>query len=233
MHVEDDQEFQARLGELVEQLGSKAALARRAGVPVSSLQSWLAGSEPSRLALSALARAGNCRLEWLIDGTPPKEARESIPGYIEFRSYNLTHVGAYVRGVSGLPSDRRFFKQDDLVGNAAIAGLLMAVEGCEELAFEPDIHGGDVLIYEQPRGHNPWIPSFVDTWDLQDDAIHLIGDGVALRLRRMHKLKGTITIIDPNGKVERELAGSPRDFIWFGPIVWRGGVLKPLPKASH
>jgi hypothetical protein len=227
---EEDQEFQARLGELVEQLGSKAALARRAGVPVSSLQSWLAGSEPSRRALSGLARAGKCRLEWLIDGTLPKEARDSIPGYIEVSSYNLRHVGAYVRGVSGLPGDRRFFKQDDLV-EVGIAGGVMAIEGCDDLDFEPEIHGGDVLIYEQPRGHNPWVPSSVDAWDLHEDAIQLIGDGVALRLRRMHKLKGTIAIIDPTGKVERKLAGSPRDFIWFGPIVWRSGALKPPAKS--
>src|SRR5208283_498540 len=76
---------------------SRAALARAAGVPAASLQKYFEGSEPTRLALAALAQAGNVSLEWLATGQGPKERRPPIPdGYGQVMMYDLRESGGHI-----------------------------------------------------------------------------------------------------------------------------------------
>ncbi|MGH9342975.1 MAG: helix-turn-helix domain-containing protein [Terriglobia bacterium] len=230
---EHDQKFLGRLADLVKTAGSKSTLARRAGIPVSSLQSYLAGSEPSRLALTALARAANVSLSWLATGEGERNPEAVPEGYLEVVSYDLSSTGPYLRGLIGLPSNRRLMKRSDLYMAEVSSGEIAAVEGCGELDFEPQIRGGDVFIFERPIWHSPIRQSFVDAWELRDDLIYLVADGINLRLRKLQKHKGSVNVIDSNGRIERTLRGSPPDVVLFGVVVWRGGIIASWPKTKH
>ena len=61
--------FTERLRSAVTQSGGATYVAQHSGVPLSTLNNYLAGrSEPKRLALAALARALRRDLDWLLTG---------------------------------------------------------------------------------------------------------------------------------------------------------------------
>jgi len=147
------------------------------------------GSEPTRLALVALARAAGVSVHWLATGEGPKAANIAPEGYIDVPCFNLSGIGPYVRGMIGSPTGRRLFKKDDFperVNNKL--DLVAAVEGCPELSFEPAILGGDVFIFEQilwtARGPNVIHLSPILN---RADNIYLIADGANLRLRKLKR----------------------------------------------
>lgn len=54
----------------------------------------------------------------------------------------------------------------------------------------------------------------------------MVASGVELKLRKLRRHKESVQVIAPSGKVETTLTGRPRDFIVFGRVIWRAGVLK-------
>ncbi len=73
--------FTERLRSAVTQCGGATYVAQHSGVPLSTLNNYLAGrSEPKRLALAALARVLRRDLGWLLtgDGPPSPAAAGSI-----------------------------------------------------------------------------------------------------------------------------------------------------------
>lgn len=67
--LSDPTELTNRIRRLAEKFGGAAGLAREAGLPQTTVANYLSrGSEPSRPALVALARAGCVTVDWLAAG---------------------------------------------------------------------------------------------------------------------------------------------------------------------
>jgi hypothetical protein len=232
---EISRDFSSRLDEIATAFGSRSALARAANIPAASLQSYASGSEPTRPVLVALARAANVSVDWLATGEGPKSI-DAPEGYVRVGIYDLAATGSHIRGIMGGPTGSRLFYQRDLIGVAGVSiasTMSFAIEqfeASEPLSFEPEIHAGDVLLITMPPGHLPTRPSEVRSWNfVKEQAIYLVADGIALKLRRLRrsgKQKDSVTMIDPEGKPDgKPLTGVPRDFILWGPVIWRGGKL--------
>src|ERR1700752_1311165 len=73
-------DFLKRLQELTGEFGSRYALAKASGIPVSTLQGYEAGSKPGLDALVILARTGNVSLDWLLTGRGSKRPTGMLPG---------------------------------------------------------------------------------------------------------------------------------------------------------
>lgn len=70
--------FQLRMKELVEHVGSMAEIARKCGLPESTVKKWVDGiSDPSRERCIALARGTGVSLLWLVTGEGPMKALQS------------------------------------------------------------------------------------------------------------------------------------------------------------
>jgi hypothetical protein len=239
--------FAERLQEIAQAFESKAALAKKAGIPITSLQSYMSGSEPGRVALVALADAAGVSVHWLATGEGPQSASIAPEGYIEVPCFNLSGVGPYARGMFGNPTGTRLFKRGDFPERVSVdyeneRVRLAAVEGCLELSFEPAILSADVFIFEEVvRIFRA--PDVFKLWPILNRAedIYLIADGGNLRLRRLIR-KGSISARDlrrasgsisisviapgaPDGRIERTLTGALGDFHFFGRVIWRSGML--------
>lgn len=74
--------FVERLVLLTERAGSKAALARSAGVRPTTLQAWFTGADPATSHLAAVAFAAGVSLDWLVngvgDGAAPDPAEQAL-----------------------------------------------------------------------------------------------------------------------------------------------------------
>lgn len=64
-----DPAFIERLHKLIEIAGSASSLVKKANISHGGLSRYLAGGEPSRRVIIALASATNVRIEWLMSGT--------------------------------------------------------------------------------------------------------------------------------------------------------------------
>src|SRR5271170_1576672 len=91
------QTFVERLEEASAKFASRAALAKAANIPPSSLQAYFEGAEPTRPALVALAQAADVSLDWLAMGRGYKEPHPPVPdGYGTIPYYDLLKSGGYV-----------------------------------------------------------------------------------------------------------------------------------------
>jgi transcriptional regulator with XRE-family HTH domain len=72
--------FPRRLQELVDEYGSRYALAKASGIAISTLQAYEAGSNPGLEALVSLARTGNVSFDWLLTGRGEKRPVGILPG---------------------------------------------------------------------------------------------------------------------------------------------------------
>lgn len=219
--------FIERLSELAEGLGGKAALARRAGVPPSSLDSYFGGTEPSRRVLNRLAEAGRVSLDWLSRGIGQKDSDAAPEGYLAVIYFDLRYSGPHMRAIDFTTRRRLLIRRDDLRG-IVISGSVFLIGGAEEgLDFPPLVHGGDTLLIEVRRDHRFDRPTMTDAWPIEEDAIHLMAEGAELRLRRLRRNKdNSISVITADGKVESKLTGAPRNTILYGQAIWRSGLLK-------
>jgi transcriptional regulator with XRE-family HTH domain len=233
---EADTAFLARLEECAQQCGSRASLARRAGLTPGSIQNYFEGGEPTRRTLVDLARAANVSVEWLATGEGSKEVNAAPEGYHLSRVFDLTATGNHIRGILDQFGQHprepkgRLIKQSDLIGKALALSLeSYVVENGDGLEFEPEVHAGDIFIFSVPHGHEVVTPSNVEHWDfIEEGGVYLVAIGVELKLRKLRRNKGSVQVIAPSGKVEATLTGRPRDFILFGRIIWRAGVLRGL-----
>jgi transcriptional regulator with XRE-family HTH domain len=75
--VEDD--FAARLSSAVRDAGGPAAVSKKSGVAVSTLYSYMNGSDPGFTKLSAIASACSVSLDWLAWGNKAAAAAAPVP----------------------------------------------------------------------------------------------------------------------------------------------------------
>lgn len=232
-HDESRRRFVLRLQEITDKAGGKSNLARRAGIPSSSLANYFGRSEPPLSALAALARAGHVSIDWLAGADVPQRPADFVPeGYIRVPFFSLRETGCHIRAI-GADFDQavevRLFRQDDLVGAASMSTRSFATGESEDLGFEPIVSARDLLLIDVMHGHHVTRPTEVGSWPIEEAGVYLVGDVAWLKLRRLRCKDGRVQVIKPDGKVERTLTGAPDDFILYGRVVWRGGVIAPLP----
>lgn len=68
-----------RLREAVAGAGQQGEIAAAAGVSLTTLKNYMAGSDPKLGSLSAIAKATNVRLEWLATGEGPMRPGDPAP----------------------------------------------------------------------------------------------------------------------------------------------------------
>jgi Bacteriophage CI repressor helix-turn-helix domain len=230
--IEARRRFVLRLQEIADKVGGKSELARKAGIAPSSLANYFGRSEPPLSALVLLARAGRVSVDWLSGAdVPPRPAEFIPPGYIRVPFFSLRETGCHIRAIGAdfdQATETRLFRQGDLIGKAAISTRSFATGESGDLAFEPIIGAGELLLIDVMHGHHVTRPTPVDSWPIEESGIYLIGDVAWLKLRRLHRKDARVQVIRPDGKVERTLTGAPGDFILYGRVVWRGGVIAPL-----
>ncbi|MGH8337924.1 MAG: helix-turn-helix domain-containing protein, partial [Gammaproteobacteria bacterium] len=216
--------------------GGISALARRVGLAPSTISQYLSdekgrASEPGVEALIKLARGARVSIEWLATGEGAKAAGSGkVPdGYDLIKFFDLQMSGNQLRGMMEMPHEPalgRLMATDELVGHAEISGPCFLIGFCDSLAWEPDIHPLDIMLIAQQAGHMINRPSPVDAWDfIKEDRVYLVADGDQLKLRQLRYRADSVAVITHDRKVERTLTGAPRDFILFGHIAWRSGVL--------
>lgn len=178
------------------------------------------------------------RADWLATGEGSKIA-DAPDGYERISVYDIAATGSHIRGLMGGPTSSRLLHQRDVTGvkPSMVKFLVEQLGSSEPLSFTPEIHAGDVLLVSIPPGHLPTRPSDVRTWNfIEAQAIYLVADGTALKLRRLRrtgKQKDSVIMIDREGKADGPpVTGIPRDFIVWGPIVWRGGCLTQSPARA-
>lgn len=222
-----------RIRQIADEKGGPSILAREAGLATSTVNQYLStvegrASEPGVSALVKLARAANVSVEWLATGEGTKMAGDAPPGYVAIGYFDLSQTGNHIRSVLSYldrPFENLLLRQRDLVGRALVGGKVMALGGSDALAFEPEVLPGDVILVERIRGHEVSAITFASGWDFREDDIQLVADDASLKLRRLRHLKDSVQVVTSEGKVEKNLTGAPINFIWFGRVVWRSGVL--------
>lgn len=221
-----DHGFVTRLEEIVSEFPSRAALAKKANLPPSSLQSYLEGAEPTRPALLALARAANVSLEWLADKRGYKEPRPQIPdGHAMIPVYDIRKSGGYVYPlIMGEIASWICLKLDLFSYPRMQPGKLFVVETLESQA--PQIADRDLLVVD-----SSWRPSLVDP-----NPKILAGNYLVSRQAKL-SVREVVGVHDDS--VEFVVPGTPRrketfrlgeeGFTVHGRIIWYG---RSLPIAD-
>lgn len=78
--IGEGREFAGRLAQIIAEYGSRYALAKATGIPMSTLQNYTLGSKPGIEALTTLARVANLDLTWLLTGRGPMRGAGQLPG---------------------------------------------------------------------------------------------------------------------------------------------------------
>ena len=218
-----DHGFVTRLEEIVGKFPSRAALAKKANLPPSSLQSYLEGAEPTRPALVALARAANVSLEWLADKRGYKEPRPQIPdGHAIIPVYDIRKSGGYVYPMIMEEIASWICLKLDLFSYPRMQpDKLFVVEALESQA--PQIADRDLLVVD-----SSWRPILVDP-----NPIILVAGNYLVSRQAKLSVREVIGVHDDS--VEFVVPGAPRrkeafrlgeeGFTVHGRIIWYGRSL--------
>jgi hypothetical protein len=209
--------FQQRLQEIISRFPSRAALAKAAEIPPSSLQSYLEGTEPTRPVLIALAGAARVSLEWLADGHGYKEPHPPVPdGYVELPFYDVRKSNGYVYPLftsEGL--DSAFLKLDWFNYPGMNPGELITLAGTE--SFVSEITEGDFLVVDRT-----WRTTFANKPLSIPAGVYLTSRQAKLCVRRVTAVVGDcVKLVLPGNKDRNELVQvGDHGFTIHGRIIW-------------
>jgi lambda repressor-like predicted transcriptional regulator len=218
----------ARLEAISTDLGSRAALAKRAGIAPSSLQNYFDHSEPTRPVLIALARAAHVSITWLATGSSPKRADNMPEDYFGVAYYDLRPYGDRIHPLLDQPSEFRILHKADLDERLINSETLQAMQTNEGLP--PYIANGDLFIIDTAIHVGPVVAGgrFPKTHcDLEESAIYAIAYQVRLSLRQLRwkEIGKIMTVLAPGSKkAELTVTEETLDFRVIGKVVWRGGA---------
>lgn len=211
--------FILRLEETASPFRSRAAFAKAADIPASSLQSYFEGVEPSRLTLMALAEAGSVSLEWLMRGRGYKELRPQVPeGYAGIPFYDVRKAGGYVYPlVAEEVTDFLYLKLDWFSYPDLDQGKLFVVEVTESLVQE--IQERDLVVVDQ-SSRTIWSDPTAEI----PKGIYLVSQQAKLSIRRvMSASKGVLEISQARGSAKSErIQVGENGFTVHGRIIWCG-----------
>jgi hypothetical protein len=107
--------FPERLRQIIAEFGSRYALAKSSLIPMSSLQSYEAGSKPGIDALTTLARVANVDLNWLATGQGQMRPAGLIPGaaladFVAVQQYELGSALSIQIIIGQVPFSRHYLE---------------------------------------------------------------------------------------------------------------------------
>ncbi len=224
--ADSDHGFIKRLEEIIGEFPSRAALAKKANLPPSSLQSYLEGAEPTRPALVALARAAEVSLEWLADNRGYKKPHPLVPdGYAAIPVYDIRKSGGYVYPlVTEEIASWIYLKLDLFKYPRMQPAKLFVVEALGSRA--PEIADGDLLVVD-----SSWRTRFIDTSTTIPPGNYLVSRRAKLSIREatgIHDDAVEFVVPDVPGRKEAFRLGE-EGFTVHGRIIWYG---RSLPIAD-
>jgi hypothetical protein len=155
--------FPERLKQLAAEFGSRYALAKSSRIPVSTLQSYEAGSKPGVEALTKLARAANVDLSWLATGEGKMRPEGLISGaaladFVVVDQYEMGTALSMSVIVGQVPFSRHFLESRLRLKDPDSDSLLVVEADANLLA----ISRGDLVLIDRNQK------------DLGRDAIYLL-----------------------------------------------------------
>jgi hypothetical protein len=182
----DTEGFADRLAQLIAEFGSRYALAKVTGIPISTLQNYALGSKPGIDALATLARIGNVDLNWLLTGRGQMRGAGQVPGaaladvvmvdqYDPKSSLNIPML------VNQIPFSRHYL-ETTLRLSEPTHDSLMAIESAWDLL---DTARGDLLLIDRKQAN------------LTADGVYLLNlPGFSPRVV-FNRFQGKVRIIEP------------------------------------
>ena len=219
------EKFIGRLAEIASEFPSRAALAKAANLPPSSLQSYMEGTEPTRPALVALARAADVSLEWLADHRGYKRPHPPVPdGYAEIPFYDVRRSGGYVYPlVMEEIAEFLYLKLDWFSYPEMQPSKLFVVEATESLTSE--VRKGDFVVVDQG-----WRTKFMGPTPKLPEGNYLVSQQAKLSVRLVSGIVGdSVELVRPDLKTEIVRIGD-QGFTVHGRIIWYG---RSLPVHEH
>lgn len=149
-------DFAQRLRRLVNEFGSRYALANASGIPQSTLQGYEAGSKPGMEALARLARVGNVDLNWLLNGTGEMRPAGMLSGaafadILMVPQYELNTALSMEIIIAQVPFSR-FFLEQKLKLKKPSSNSLLVVEAGADLY---QIKRGDLVLADRTQSNVP------------------------------------------------------------------------------
>jgi len=219
--------FIERLAEVVAAFPSRAALAKAAGLSPGAMQSYMEGTEPTRPALVALARAANVSLQWLADGRGYKQPHPQVPdGYAEIPFFNVRASEGYVYPLlSAENAESWYLKLDWFAYPGMQPSKLFVVEATASSV--PEIRERDLLVVDQS-----WMTKFVDSTPDIPAGVYLVSQRARLSVRQVLGVAGdSVELVRPGAKDGKELVRVGQNgFTVHGRIIWHARSL-PLPAS--
>lgn len=216
--------FAERLEEASAKFPSRAALAKAAAIPPSSLQAYFEGAEPTRPVLVALARAADVSLDWLAEGRGDKEPRPPVPkGYGEIPFYDVLKSGGYVYPLIGEEiAEHCYLKLAWLDHHHVVAQNLLMVLATESQV--PEVHLGDLLVVDKS-----WHTKFNDPAPKIPAGIYLVSRRAVLSVREVLGVSGAQIEMarTGSGKKKDRLRVGDDGFTIHGRVIWYARSLPP------
>jgi transcriptional regulator with XRE-family HTH domain len=221
--------FADRLTEVARSFPSRAALAKAAGLSPSALQSYVEGTEPTRPALVALARAAGVALDWLADGRGSKQDRPQVPdGYAAIPFFDIRAAGGYVYPLlSGGGAEFWYLRLDWFAYPGMQPAKLFIVEAPESTVAE--IREGDLLVADQN-----WMTKFVNPKTDLPSGVHLTSQRARLAVRQVIGASGDIVeLVRPGAKSGKDRLHVGDDgFTVHGRVIWHARSV-PVPPGTQ
>jgi len=148
----DTEGFADRLALLIAEYGSRYALAKASGIPISTLQNYALGSKPGMDVLAILARVGNVDATWLLTGKGHMRGAGQLPGavladVVMVDQYDPQWSLAIPRLVNEIPFSRRYL-ESTLHLDEPTHKSLIAIESVWDLF---DTVRGDLLLIDRKQ----------------------------------------------------------------------------------
>jgi phage repressor protein C with HTH and peptisase S24 domain len=211
-------DFVDRLRLISERMGSASALVRQAGISHSGFQKYLAGAEPTRKVLIALANAAGVDLQWLMTGRGTMLNHD----HQEWPANSLTLLPLY-RDVQPADCEIPSPVEDEKLVQLAFCREWLGKHGFdpEHLAtmrvegdsMEPTMRSGDTLVVDRSPGR------------IVDGELYVIRDEGGLLIKRLQRqLGGKVKLISDNLKYP-QIDATVDELDIVGHIIWRGALL--------
>ena len=212
-----DGTFIARLHAIVDASGGASGLARKAGISPSGLSRYLAGGEPSRRVLVALADAAGVRVDWLAKGTGPMRDSDAarLPGstlrLLPFLTQHKAELTASVPPASHDFTAQAFcYKWLNDNGLDSTTLTVMQVRGD---GMSPTLRRGDTVLID------------MHAREIEDGRIYVLRDSGNLLIRRLQIEAGNSIRALADNPQHREFARDAAEIDIVGRVVWRGSLL--------
>lgn len=223
LYSDDDAGFITRLRLLVHKVGSANALAKQAGLSQSGFQRYLAGGQPTRKVLIALAQAAHVDLHWLLTGEGNDQGvqnqfsvDESILSLTRLPLYKEQKEAAANPALEDLPLKPdtvaglgfcRFWLSKHGMDATHMAGLYMTGN-----SMEPTITNGDTVLIN------------ITQRDIIDGDLYAVRSHDSVLIKRVqNSLDGHLHLISDN-PIFKSVIVDRNEIDILGRVVWRGSL---------